>query len=277
MRLVHGSVCVITGAAHGIGRALADLLAARGATLALADRDAPALAAVAEALGARGATVFAHPVDVSSRDAVHGFARLVEARLGPAELVVANAGRAAHGRFEDVSEARFDEVLSVNLHGVVHTVRAFLPQLRRRPAGHIVTLSSVFGLVAPAGQVAYATSKFAVRGFSEALRHELEGTAVRVSVVHPGGVRTTIADHASWDAERWTEAERRERIARFRALARTSPEAAAATILRGVEADAPRILVGPDAHAIAWLVRIAPVRYWRALRRMLGLEGAGAP
>lgn len=269
MRLAPGTVCVVTGAAHGIGHALAAGLAARGAVLALCDRDAPALAVAAAGLAARGATVVALPVDVTSRDAVHAFAAAVADRLGPAELVIANAGRGTHGTFEEVSEARFDEILAVNLHGVIHTVRAFLPHLRRRPVGHVVTLSSVFGLVAPAGQSAYAASKFGVRGFTEALRHELEATPIRVSVVHPGGVRTTIAEHATWDPERWTEEERRERIARFLALTRTSADEAAATILRGVEQDAPRILVGPDAHAIAWLARIAPVRYWRFLRRLL--------
>lgn len=269
MRLVPGTVCVITGAAHGIGRALADRLAARGAALALADRDASALAAVADGLVARGATVVARPLDVSSRDAVHAFAADVAARLGPAEVVIANAGIATHGTFEEVTEARFDEVLAVNLLGVIHTVRAFLPQVRRRPAGHVVTVSSVFGLVAPAGQVAYATSKFGVRGFTEALRHELEGTPVRVSVVHPGGVRTTIAEHATFDAARWTDAERQARIARFLALTRTSADQAADAILHGVEADAPRILVGQDARVLAWLARIAPVRYWRWLRRFL--------
>lgn len=271
MRLVPGTICVVTGAAHGIGRALATQLAARGAILALADRDAAALAEVSAALSARGATVVARPIDVASRDAVHAFAARIAEQLGPAELVVANAGVGTYGTFEEVTEARFDEVLAVNLHGVIHTVRAFLPHLRRRPVGHVVTISSVFGLVAPAGQVAYATSKFGVRGFSEALRHELEGSPVRVSVVHPGGVRTAIAEHASWDAERWTEAERRERIARFLALTRTSPEDAAATILRGVEADAPRILVGPDAPVLAWLARLAPVRYWRVLRRVFDI------
>lgn len=270
MRLASRQVAVVTGAASGIGEALAHGLAAKGLTLALADIAEEPLARVAATLRAQGATVHTGALDVANRDAVHAFAESTARAVGPAQLVIANAGVATYGTFAEVPEAMFDWVLRINLHGVVHTARAFWPQLTAAPAAHFVAISSVFGLVAPANQSAYATAKFGVRGFTEVLRHETAGTALRVSVVHPGGIRTRIAEHARFDTARFTEAERQAKVQQFAQLARTSPTAAAARIVRGIERDEPRILVGPDASVMAWLQRLMPVSYWRVLRGLLG-------
>lgn len=269
MHLERDQVAVITGAASGIGEALSSALAARGLRVALLDIDAPRLTRHAATLEAQGARVHAIPCDVGDRDAVERAADVTAATLGPASLVIANAGIGTYGRFHEVPVSHFDAVLRVNLHGVIHTVRAWWPQLVARPAAHLVTISSVFGLVAPAGQTAYAAAKFGVRGFTEALRHEADGTAVRVSVVHPGGIRTRIAEQATFDPTRFTAAEREAKVAQFARLARTTPTTAAARILRGIERDERRILIGPDAAIIAWLQRLFPVTYWRFMRRFL--------
>jgi short-subunit dehydrogenase len=270
MELRTGDVAVVTGAASGIGEALASRLAERGLRVAMLDVHAERLLAHAERLTAQGATVRAMVVDVGDREALTAAAAESARTLGSAALVVANAGVATYGTFGEVPEAHFDRVLRVNLHGVIHTTRAFWPQLLAAPRAHLVTISSVFGLVAPPGQAAYAAAKFGVRGFTEALRHEADGTALRVSVVHPGGIRTRIAEHATYDTTRFTPAQRAEKVARFAQLARTTPEGAARRILRGIERDEPRILVGPDARIIAWLQRLSPLGYWRILRTLTG-------
>jgi short-subunit dehydrogenase len=157
--------------------------------------------------------------------------------------------------------------MSINFWGVVCAVKYFLPMLKREERAHIVNISSVFGLIAPPGQPAYSASKFAVRGFTECLRHELAGTPVHVSCVHPGGVRTAIARRARVGAGvKRTGLE--EKAARFEKLFRTSPEVAAARILRGVERGEPRILIGSDAYKIDILQRLRPASYWKALARM---------
>jgi short-subunit dehydrogenase len=154
-------------------------------------------------------------------------------------------------------------------------VQYFLPMLKREKRAHIVNLSSVFGLIAPTGQIPYAASKFAVRGFTEALRHELEGTNVRVSCVHPGGIRTPIARHSRLGAGAST-AKGEQNIARFERLAQTSPETAAARILRGVERGEPRILIGRDAYQIDILQRLRPATYWKTLSRTMEKRGGQA-
>lgn len=270
MQLRTGLVAVVTGAASGIGAALGGTLARRGLKVALLDQHADRLQAEAARLADTGATVHAEVVDVSDAAALAAAAASTARILGPAAVVIANAGVATYGTFGEVPVAHFDRVLQVNLHGVIHTTRAYWAQLQAQPAAHLVTISSVFGLVAPPGQAAYAAAKFGVRGFTEAVRHEAEGTSLRVSVVHPGGIRTRIAEHATYDTARYSATEREEKVARFATLARTSPEAAAARILRGIERDEPRILVGPDATVIAWLQRLAPLAYWRIMRRVVG-------
>ncbi len=268
MSFLGGGAAVVTGAGSGIGRALAQQLVAAGSALALADVDEPGLQQTAQCLAKNSALVTTHVVDVANEESVKAFAADVHARHGRATLLINNAGVALHGNFEEVSLDDFRWLMESNFWGTVYGVKYFLPLLKRELRAHIVNVSSVFGIIAPAGQAAYAASKFAVRGFTEALRHELEGSSVGVSCVHPGGIRTAIARHARLGAAT-PSARREESVARFERLARTSPEAAAARILRGVERHEPRILIGIDAYQIDFLQRLRPASYWKSLARKL--------
>jgi short-subunit dehydrogenase len=265
---LHGQVAVLTGAASGIGRATAIALAQRGCHLALADIDTAGLADIAAAAAAHGVTVSQHPLDVASRDAVAALPAAVLAVHGRVSLLINNAGVAVGGTFDQVAEADFDWLMDINFHGLVRMTRVFLPVLRQQPVARIVNISSVFGLIAPPEQTAYAASKFAVRGFSNALRHELAGTHVGVTVVHPGGVATNIARRARLPATA-APADVQTRLALAEKALRLSPDKAAATIVRGIEADRARVLVGGDAVFIAGLERLMPVRYWSVLQRLL--------
>jgi NAD(P)-dependent dehydrogenase (short-subunit alcohol dehydrogenase family) len=268
MSFLSSGVTVVTGAGSGIGRALAQQLASAGSALALADIDEAGLQQTAQSLTKSSALVTMHVVDVAKEESVKSFAADVGARHGRVTLLINNAGVALHGNFEEVSLDDFRWLMSINFWGAVYGVRYFLLLLKREPRAHIVNLSSVFGFIAPAGQAAYSASKFAVRGFTEALRHELEGSHVGVSCVHPGGIRTSIARHARLGAA--TPAARREEsIARFERLARTPPEKAAAVILRGVERRSSRILIGVDAYQIDFLQRLRPASYWKSLAKRI--------
>ena len=268
-----GRTAIITGAASGIGRALAQGLAARGAHLALADIDADGLDAVADTLAGADRRVTATRLDIADRQAVKAFAETVRQHHGEAHLVFNNAGVAVAGAFERVAEADFDWLIGINFDGVVSTTRAFLPLLREADTAQIVNISSIYGIIAPAGQTAYSAAKFAVRGFSNALRHELEGSSIGVSVVHPGGVKTRIAQNARVPANA-TEAQvrkGREVAERFLVMA---PERAAEIILNGVERRRARIIVGRDAHTLAVLERLWPTSYWRLVTRFFTPAGA---
>jgi short-subunit dehydrogenase len=266
MSFLSSGVAVVTGAGSGIGRALAQQLAAAGSALALADIDKAGLQQTGQSLAKSTARVTTHIVDVAKEDNVKSFAGEVQTQHGRATLLINNAGTSLHGNFDEISLDDFRAIMDINFWGTVYGAKYFLPMLRREPRAHIVSLSSVFGIIAPAGQVPYAASKFAVRGFTEALRHELEGSAVFVSCVHPGGTRTAIARHSRLGAAA-SAAKREENIARFERLARTPPEKAAAVILRGVERREPRILIGIDAYQIDFLQRLRPSSYWKLLTK----------
>jgi NAD(P)-dependent dehydrogenase (short-subunit alcohol dehydrogenase family) len=268
MSYLNGGVAVVTGAGSGIGRALGQQLAAAGSALALADLDEAGLQQTLQSLRSNGALVTSHAVDVAEEAAVSAFAEDVARRHGRVSLIINCAGVSLHGDFDEVSLDDFRWLMNINFWGTVYGVKYFLPLLEREKRAHIVNISSVFGLIAPAGQVPYAASKFAVRGFTEALRHELDGTNVFVSCVHPGGIRTPIARHSRLGAG--TPAPKREaNIARFERLARTSPEKAAARILLGVERRERRMLIGTDAYQIDVLQRLRPASYWKSLARKL--------
>jgi NAD(P)-dependent dehydrogenase (short-subunit alcohol dehydrogenase family) len=252
---------VITGAASGIGEALAHGLAARGSRLALADIDMEGLERVAAAIGIAPDRISLHHLDVSEQQAIRAFPEAVRAAHGGAAMLFNNAGVAVGGRFEDVSEADFDWLMSINFWGVVRMTRAFLPLLREADEAHITNISSLFGLVAPAGQTAYSASKFAVRGFSDALRHELTGSSVGVTTVHPGGIKTSIAKNARHAAVADPE-ELARGLEAFEKFLVMPPEQAAEIILRGVERRRPRVLVGRDAHFMALIERLFPAHYW---------------
>jgi short-subunit dehydrogenase len=272
MTAVSGSAAAITGAAGGIGRALALELAARGCDLALADRDEAGIVRLATEIAKGGARkVTTHRVDVGMRSDIQSFAQAAITAHPSLNILINNAGVALLGAFHEVDEAQMEWLININFWGVVHGTRAFLPQLSRQREAHIVNLSSLFGLVAPPGQTAYCAAKFAVRGFSESLRHELAmaGSAVKLSVVHPGGVRTDIVRNAQSGSGITDNARRAESIDRFEAIAKTTPEDAARRIITGIEKNQPRILIGRDASLLDLLQRFRPATYWAVLAKRI--------
>jgi short-subunit dehydrogenase len=270
-----GGTAVVTGAASGIGAALAGLLAERGSNLVLVDRDKERLDGVAEQVRR------AHPqlavdtyvVDLSDDAATAEAAEALAAAHPGATLLVNNAGVALGGRFDQVTLEEFDWVMAVNFRSVVRLTHAFLPVLKAHPGSHLVNVSSVFGIFAPAGQAAYSASKFAVRGFSEAVRHELAENAVGVTVVHPGGIRTRIAETARTgsgvSAEEYEQGRKQ-----FAKLLRMPPEDAAAQIVAAIEKRRPRLLIGASAKIPDVLVRLMPGSYWKLIARRAGRPAA---
>ena len=265
-----GRTAVVTGAAGGIGRGIALSLAQRGCNLALADIDETALACTAAEIAgqetSRALRVSHNPLDVGNRAAVAAFPAKVTAEHGAVDILVNNAGVALGGTFLEVAESDFDWLFGINFWGVVLMTRAFLPLLSNSEEARIVNVSSLFGLIAPPGQTAYAASKFAVRGFSESLRQELADTRIGVTVVHPGGVATSIAKNARLPASLSAD-EAAKRRAFFDSLLTMPPETAGEIIVRGVEQRKARILVGSDAKYVALVERLMPVNYWKWLGR----------
>jgi NAD(P)-dependent dehydrogenase (short-subunit alcohol dehydrogenase family) len=272
MRFFDGKIVALTGAGSGIGRALALDLAERGATLALADRNAESLAETAQ-LAKAGTTISQHTLDVADEAAVGAFADAVRAAHGGADIVINNAGVAIYGSVMEVSTAELRWLMDINFYGVVFGVRAFLPMLLERPEATIVNVSSLFGLWAPAGQSAYAAAKFAVRGYSESLRGELSHTNVHVVTVHPAGVATAIARTSRIAAA--ADRELAEKSSRsFDKLLSMPPEEAAAIILKGIERKDDRVLVGSDAVRIDLMTRLLGPRAARILNRRVPFDPA---
>jgi short-subunit dehydrogenase len=272
MTAIGGSAAAVTGAASGIGRALAHELAARGCDLALADRDEAGLQSLAAEIGrAHAQKVTVHRVDVGDSKQIEAFAQAATSAHPALNILVNNAGVALIGHFNEVDHAQMDWLMNINFWGVVHGTRAFLPHLSRQRQAHIVNLSSIFGIVAPPGQTAYAAAKFAVRGFSESLRHELRmaKSPVRLSVVHPGGIATSIVRNSHTGAGITDNARRVQAIELFETMAKTTPAAAALRIIAGIENNAPRILIGNDARFMDLLQRFRPATYWAVLARQI--------
>ena len=269
MSLMHlgGRTAVVTGAASGIGRAIAGSLSRRGCHLALADLDETGLQETASIVAKYGVRVSRHRLDVADRQAVATFPDAVAAEHPGVDLLVNNAGVALGGSFEQVSEADFDWLFEINFWGVVRMTRAFMPRLRASDDARLVNLSSLYGLIAPPGQTAYAASKFAVRGFSESLRRELRGTKIGVTTVHPGGVATSIAKSARVAAA-IPVGELAKRRAIAERLLKMPPETAGEIIVKGIERRKARVLVGSDAKVVSLVERLAPVAYWSAIERL---------
>jgi short-subunit dehydrogenase len=277
MTAISGSAAAVTGAASGIGRALALELAARGCDLALGDRDEAGLQQLAAEIAKVGTRkVSMHRVDVGVPAEIQAFAQAAIAAHPGLNIVINNAGVALLGAFSEVDQTQMEWLFNINFWGVVHGTRAFLPHLSTRHEAHIVNLSSIFGIVAPPGQTAYCAAKFAVRGFSESLRHELAMTnsKVKLSVVHPGGVLTNIVRNSRTGSGITDNARRAESIDRFDAVAKTTPPAAAQRIIRGIENDEPRILIGNDARFMDLLQRFRPATYWKVLAKRIGKRDA---
>ncbi|MGY1679146.1 SDR family NAD(P)-dependent oxidoreductase [Geodermatophilus sp. SYSU D01176] len=267
MSSVRGKVAVVTGAASGIGRQLALDLAERGARLALSDVDEGGLGETADRAAALGGAVHTARLDVSDRAAVEAYATAVAEHFGVVHQVYDNAGVAGGGTVLDSEWADYERILSINLFGVIHGTKAFLPHLVASGDGHVVNVSSLNGLMGQGRMTAYCASKFGVRGFTESLRAELlaAGQPVQVTVVHPGGVRTNIAraafEHSRARGAAVTPADEARRRVYEEKLLRMPPEQAARIIVDGVEAGKPRVLVGNDARAVDLLVRLAPRLY----------------
>ena len=263
-----GKVVAITGAGSGIGRALAQNLAAHGAQLALSDYNEAALAETA-ALLPKGCRCETTVMDVSSRQQMFAFADKVIGDFGQVDFIINNAGTSVLATTENVTIEEIEKVLGVNLWGTIYGTKAFLPYMLKQRSGCIVNVSSVFGLVATPCSVAYTMSKFAVRGLTETLWDELQGTGVRAVVVHPGGIATNIAantpkatNHGEFEAV-MAKANARQMV--------TTPEDCAAQIVAGLIKGDNRLLVGSGAKALFRLSRLFPNSYGKIMRKKLGI------
>jgi NAD(P)-dependent dehydrogenase (short-subunit alcohol dehydrogenase family) len=266
----NGRVAAITGAGSGIGRALANDLARRGAHLALADIDEVGLAETVGQCEGFGVKVTSSRLDVADREAVYDWADAVVADHGTVNLVINNAGVALGATVESVGYEDFEWLIGINFWGVVYGTKAFLPHLKASGEGHIVNLSSVFGLISVPSQSAYNAAKFAVRGFTDSLRMELEidGAPVSCTTIHPGGIKTNIARNARMDANVVALAGGQEKAwSDFDKLAITSPKKAARQILTAVQRDRRRALIGPDAKVIDLISRLPGGLYQNVLAR----------
>ncbi|MCX7063845.1 MAG: SDR family NAD(P)-dependent oxidoreductase [Proteobacteria bacterium] len=261
MKDFRNKVAAITGAGSGMGRALALELAARGCAVAIADVGQSTLIETEALLRQRNVKVSSHLVDVADRAAMERFAADVVRIHGKVNLVFNNAGVSVSNSVEKLSYEDFEWLMNINFWGVVHGTKAFLPYLKQVDEAHIVNTSSIFGVVAFASQSAYNASKFAVRGFTEALRQELADTHIGVSCVQPGGVKTNIVKTSRYYAAD-NEAPTKEELTRtFEQMAALTPHDAALQILRGVERNRGRVLVGRDAVFLAWMQRLFPESY----------------
>lgn len=262
---------LLTGAGSGIGRAIALSLAAKGCHLALVDINAEGLEQTAKAAQKPGVQVSTHKLDITDKEAVNALPVAIFESHQTIDLLINNAGISAGGTFLQISEANFDRVMDVNFHALVQLTRAFLPYLLGRPEAHIVNVSSIFGMISLPEKTVYCASKFAVRGFSNALRLELESTNVGVSVVHPGGVATNIIQN-TFRPEGISAKEISEREEAQKKLLTLPPEKAGAIIVRGIEKNRARILVGFDAKVITLIERLMPVNYWKVMNLLMKLR-----
>jgi NADP-dependent 3-hydroxy acid dehydrogenase YdfG len=262
MTYTQGKIAVITGAGSGIGRALALQLNGQGCELYLSDINSDGLHGTIDSLSRKDVSADGQVLDVADKVAMHTWAERIGAARGHVDIVINNAGVALIANVEESNYEDLEWLMGINFWGVVYGTQAFLPLLRRAAQGHLVNLSSVFGLVGVPTQSAYNAAKFAVRGYTEALRQEMEGTNVHVCCVHPGGIKTNIARVARGGDASISPA---ERGSEFEKLARTTPEVAAQKIISAIETRKKRLLIGADAHVISLLCRLFPVSYPRFL------------
>ncbi|MCP2636134.1 SDR family NAD(P)-dependent oxidoreductase [Microbacterium sp. HD4P20] len=263
---VRGRTTVITGAAAGMGAEVARDLARRGARVALADRDPDGLAAVMADLHGSGHTT--HVVDLADDSAVFASVHEIEASHSRVQALITCAGSSMLGNLDQLTMDEMRWLMDVNLWGTVNITKALLPALRREPAAHITHLVSIYGLAAPAGRIPYAMSKFAVRGFTEALRHELERSTVTVGAIYPAGVKTGIILRGRFAAAVDPAIAQRAAAAQA-AMYHTEPAAAAQRIVEATVARRPRTMIGREAHLVDVLARITPNHYWAPMRRPL--------
>lgn len=270
MKNYNNKVAVITGAGSGIGRAIAQALAAEGCQLALSDVNQIGLKVTCDEIKAvhPSLNIKSYHLDVADRQAVIENAKQVQADFGSINLIFNNAGVALSSNLDSVKREDFEWLMNINFWGVVNGTEAFLPYIKESGDGHIINISSVFGMISLPTQGSYNASKFAVRGYTEALRQEMiaDEFPVGVSCVHPGGIATDIARNA-----RVSEGDDKELLAKdFDKLANTTPKQAAQTILKGVKNNKSRIMIGVDAHIIHFLVRLLGAGYQVLTRKFMG-------
>ncbi|MET0591531.1 MAG: SDR family NAD(P)-dependent oxidoreductase [Polyangiaceae bacterium] len=269
MKTLSNKTVAITGAGSGIGRALAVQMGALGARLALSDVNEATLAETASLVASNRGPVHTARVDVGQRDAIYAWAEQVNKEVGPADVIINNAGVSLSQRIVEMRDEDFAWLMNINFWGVVHGTRAFLPQLLSRSEAHVVNLSSVFGLIAVPTQAAYNASKFAVRGFTEALRQELADTSVRVTSVHPGGIKTNIVRNGRHYQDPTGNANRDAVAREFEKVARTTADQAAEQIIKAILRERPRLLIGLDAVLIDRMQRLMPENYDRLIAKAI--------
>ena len=267
-------IAVVTGAGSGIGRALALQLADAGATLAISDTNREALTETAEIVKSKNAKVHSQVLDVADRDAVFDYAETIKSELGGANLVINNAGVVlASGSFKKTTIEEFEWLMNINFSGVLYGSKAFLPQLEEAQWGHIVNISSLFGLISSIEQSAYNSSKFAVRGLTESLRQELDHSPSNVSCtsIHPGGIKTNIARNArlgeNLDEQQTSLTKKQAEM--FEVLAKTTSESAAQQILTGVRKNKRRVVIGTDAKLMDAVQRLMPNAYPKVFNKIM--------
>lgn len=258
---------VITGAGDGIGRALALNLNARGINLYLCDISPERVAETKELLDPERGSVSTAVVDCGNREAIEAWAEGIASEVTTIEFLFNNAGVAYASEFRSATLDNFEWLMNINYWGVVWSTKAFLPLLEASPSGHLINISSIFGMVGIATQSAYNSAKFAVRGFTESLQAEYRGSSLTVTCVHPGGISTNIAFRARTDGEA-AETSAEERDSSFRQVARTSPMKAAEVIMKGVLGGRRRVFIGWDAWFIQILTKFLPTSYHLVTARM---------
>ena len=269
MAYVNDKVAALTGAGSGIGRALALQLNNDGCELFLSDISPASLKTTLALLPRQDVPADGQVLDVADKTSVYAWAEKIAEAKGHVDIVINNAGVALISNVEDNRYEDFEWLMGINFWGVVYGTQAFLPLLRQSQQGHLVNISSVFGLFSVPTQSVYNASKFAVRGYTEALRQEMEGSNIHVCCVHPGGIKTNIARAAHSED---SDVNANERDTEFQKLARTSPEKAAGTIIAAIEKHKKRLLIGMDARFFSVMCRLFPVRY----PRILGLVSGNA-
>ena len=271
MKQLRDRVAVVTGANGGIGAATCLALAEAGAHVALVDLRTDGMSDTIDRIHQHGRRTSVHTLDVRDREGLAALPEAVVEAHGSVHILVNNAGVTATSAFAEQSAEDFDWVMDINLGGVVRGTRAFLPCLLRETEAHIVNISSIFGIIGVPAQVAYCTSKFAVRGFTEALAEELRGTGVGTTVVHPGGINTGIVANSRTD-----HPEEKERLAEFFRTATIPPDVVADRIVAAIRSGRERVLVTPEAHALDLLKRLLPTAGNRlgvqAMVRTMGLQ-----
>jgi len=269
MKTLRGKLVAITGAASGMGRALALKCAALGSNLAISDVDEKGVRETAEKARGEGGKVDVQRLDVADKKAIYAWADHIARDLGGTDVIINNAGVSLSHSIESMKDEDFEWLFNINFWGVAHGCKAFLPQLKSKPEAHIVNTSSVFGIIAVPTQGAYNAAKFAVRGYTEALRQELRSTKVRVTCVHPGGIKTEIAKrgrHYEDAAGRPTDTAKA--AANFEKMARTTAESAADAIVDAILKERVRLLIGTDAYLIDAMARLFPADYDRVVARV---------